>query len=64
MPGEVVGFRGALPSQADTERELWLRRQAVAIAVQLPEREPDALAVLALAGELIRDFLNGPKRQS
>jgi|GEM_PF-4497341 len=34
--------------------EKWLRRQAMALAVQLPDCEADALAVLAYASELVR----------
>lgn len=35
----------------------WLRRQAVQITAQLPEKPEDALAVLELARELVEQFL-------
>ena len=35
----------------------WKRRLAIQIAAQLPERPADALAVLALAEELVKSFL-------
>jgi hypothetical protein len=60
--GGVLEFRGAKAPVPAEEHEVWLRRQAVSVALQLPENQSDALAVLGLAGELIRDFLNGPKR--
>ena len=37
-----------------TERERWLRRQAMQIVVQLPEEEADALQVLDYARTLLR----------
>lgn len=36
----------------------WQRRHAIQIAAQLPERPKDALAVLALARELVENFLD------
>lgn len=38
----------------------WRRRQAVQIAAQLPDDPKDALAVLALARELVEGFLTPP----
>lgn len=34
--------------------EIWLRRLGLQIAAQLPEDQEDALAVLAIAGSLVR----------
>jgi hypothetical protein len=36
-----------------------LKRLAMQIAVQLPSNEADALAVLALAGQLVSEFIEG-----
>lgn len=37
--------------------EVWLRRQAVQIAAQLPENPDEAVAVLELARKLVEGFL-------
>lgn len=50
---EVLEFR----KKTDRQHDLWLRRQAVQIASQLPESEADALAILKHAESLIREFL-------
>lgn len=47
---------GAMRDNAD---DLKLRREALQIAIQLPENESDALAVLKYAEELVRGFLAG-----
>jgi hypothetical protein len=36
--------------------EMWLRRQAMLIASQLPERPQEALAILSLTEKLVREF--------
>jgi hypothetical protein len=38
-----------------------LKRHAIQIAAQLPEREEDALAVLEYAKTLVRSFLGDPR---
>ena len=49
---------GQVPTSAPenrlTERERWLRRQAMQIVVQLPDEESEALQVLDYARTLIR----------
>jgi hypothetical protein len=42
-------------------KEAWLRKQALMIANQLPENTDDALMVLDLAKEFVREFLT-PQR--
>jgi len=42
---------------AATERDRWLRRQAVQIVAQLPENEQDALQIIAYARELQAQFI-------
>lgn len=37
--------------------EIWLRRQAIQVAAQLPEKREDALKVLDYARELVIEFL-------
>jgi putative SOS response-associated peptidase YedK len=44
------------PVITPAERERWLRRQAMQIAVQLPEDEAEALQVLDYAKALLRPF--------
>lgn len=44
-----------------SEEVLALKRLAIQIAAQLPEREEDALAVLEHAKTLVRSFLVDPK---
>jgi hypothetical protein len=41
----------------DPTRELWLRRQAVQLAGQLPEKPEEALTVLVLMQRLVTEFL-------
>ena len=41
----------------DLEHEAFLRRQAVQLAAQLPEKPQDALAVIAHMETLVRTFL-------
>jgi hypothetical protein len=41
--------------------ECWLRRQAIQIAAQLPEKPEEALEVLELAQKIVRDFLTPPQ---
>lgn len=53
MP-RVVEFRA---QKSDPEHESWLKRQAIQIAAQLPEKEADALAILEYARGLVRDYL-------
>lgn len=45
------------PHKIDRGHEMWLKRQAMQIAAQLPESGPDARQVLAYASELIGGFL-------
>lgn len=42
---------------------LWLRRQALQLAAQLPESEADARAVVRMLGELINDFTYKDEQQ-
>lgn len=37
--------------------EIWLKRQALQVVMQLPDDRADALAVLKYAEELVRTFL-------
>ncbi len=37
--------------------EMWLRRQAIQVAAQLPEKREDALRVLEYARDLVTEFL-------
>jgi hypothetical protein len=37
--------------------DTWLRRHAIQIAAQLPEKPEDAILVLDLARQLVEDFL-------
>jgi hypothetical protein len=37
--------------------DLWLRRQAVTIAAQLPENRDDACAILRYAEEIVTEFI-------
>jgi hypothetical protein len=46
----------------EKNHELWLRRQAVQIAAQLPESGQDALQVLTYAREVVEKFL-APERE-
>jgi hypothetical protein len=39
-------------------QDVWLRRQALQIACQLPESEADALKVLEYARELVSGFMS------
>lgn len=41
----------------------WMRRHAIQIVAQLPEKPEDAVAVLELAKKLVEDFLIEPKPQ-
>jgi hypothetical protein len=50
IPVVPLSERGAKQS----ERDRWLRRQAMQIVVQLPEDEADALQVLDYAKTLVR----------
>ncbi|MBB4042038.1 hypothetical protein GGR34_003723 [Microvirga flocculans] len=43
----------------DLDKDLWLRRQALQIAIQLPESELDAIKVLDYSRELATKFLRG-----
>jgi len=38
--------------------EMWLKRQAIQVAAQLPEDRDDALRVLDYARELVTEFLD------
>lgn len=46
-------------NQQYLEHDAYLRRQAVQLAAQLPEKPQDALAVIAHMETLVREFL-GP----
>jgi len=37
--------------------QLWLKRLAIQIAAQLPEKKEDALMVLILAERIVREFM-------
>ena len=54
-----MGLSLAITNNAPTNRseEMWLRRQAIQIASQLPEDQAQALAVLAYARTLVTDFM-------
>lgn len=40
------------------EGELWLKRQAIQVAMQLPDDKAEALRVLDYARSLVTDFLS------
>jgi hypothetical protein len=44
-------------SLSEPGQDVWLRRQALQIACQLPENEADALKVLEYARELVSGFM-------
>ena len=48
-------------AQKPSEHELFLRRQALQLAVQLPEDMRDAERILELAGALLRGFMAGQR---
>ncbi|EHK57660.1 hypothetical protein [Allomesorhizobium alhagi] len=48
-------------TEEERGRDAWLRRQAMQIATQLPEKAADARIVLRYMSELLDDFLT-PKR--
>jgi hypothetical protein len=51
-------MRPKRPRKDRDDHERWLRLQAVQVAAMLPEGHADALRVLALAHELVDNFLN------
>jgi hypothetical protein len=44
-------------SAREREHDAYLKRQAVQLAAQLPEKPQDALAVIAYMERVVRDFL-------
>ena len=42
----------------DLELDVWLRRQALQIAMQLPDDRSEALRVLSLTREIVTGFLS------
>lgn len=53
----VLELSAGKQAAAERRHNSWLRRQAIQIAAQLPEKREDALAVLAYAKTLTEDFL-------
>ena len=61
----MVGNVTALAKRADAtkkENEAWLRRQAIQLAVQLPENYNDARRVLELTRAILDTFLDAETR--
>lgn len=51
------------PTTEPIEGELWLKRQAIQVAMQLPDDKTEALRVLDYARQLVTEFLSSDDKQ-
>lgn len=50
------------PQNTEPNEELWLKRQAIQVVMQLPDDQGEALRVLEYARSLVTSFLAADKR--